>query len=197
MLENMTDFDESDDFSLIDQTLQGNVRSFSNIVRKYQDRIYTLVVQSIKHQEDAKDIAQNTFLNAFSSLKKFRRDSSFSTWLHRIAINQIKNYWRQNRKRMIVTESDLKSFSEEYRDRFRELPDREQDEHLEESKRLANEIISFLPLEQRQIFILYYVIGYSCQEIATIFKTSTSNVKIQLYRGRNYLYSKFGNLFSK
>jgi RNA polymerase sigma-70 factor, ECF subfamily len=193
----MTNSNESSDFLLIDETLQGNVRSFSNLVRKYQDRIYTLVVQSINLREDAKDITQNTFLNAFSSLEKFRRDSSFPTWLYRIAINQIKNYWRQNRKKMIVTESELKSFSEEYRNRFKELPDRENDEHSEESKRLANELMSFLPLEQRQMFILYYVIGYSCQEIADIFKTSTSNVKIQLYRGRNYLYTKFGSLFSK
>jgi RNA polymerase sigma-70 factor, ECF subfamily len=191
----MTAIDESSDFLWIDETLQGRVRSFSNIVLKYQDRIYTLVVRSIKHQEDAKDITQNVFLNAFSNLKKFRRESSLQTWLYRIAINLVKNYWRDKKNRLVIAESDLKQFIEEKGIRTREFSEANQEVEFEEIKQIVKDLISFLPLEQRQIFILYYITGHTCQEIAEIFKTSASNVKIQLFRGRKYLYNRFKSSF--
>ena len=182
----MTTIDESSDFLWIDQTLQGTFRSFSNIIVKYQDRIYTLVLRSIKNQEDAKDITQNVFFNAFSNLKKFRKESSFLTWLYTIAINQVKNYWRDNKNRSVIAESELKPLIEE---------NAKKEANLEESKQIVDDLITFLPMEQRQIFILYYITGHTCKEIAEILKTSSSNVKIQLYRGRQYLYGKFKNIF--
>jgi RNA polymerase sigma-70 factor (ECF subfamily) len=192
----MINIDESNDFLLIDETLQGRVRSFGAIVIKYQDRIYSLVVKSIRSQEDAKDIVQNVFTNAFTNLKKFRKECSFRTWLYRIAINQIKNYWRSNKNKFVIAESELKPLPEKNGNWFKEISDEKKEVDSEESKQLANDLISFLPLEQKQIFIFHYVAGYSCQEIAEIFKTSPSNVKIQLYRGREYLYKKFKNIFN-
>jgi RNA polymerase sigma-70 factor (ECF subfamily) len=191
----MTTIDESSDFPLIDQTLQGNVRAFSTIIVKYQDRIYTLVVKSIRNQEDAKDITQNVFINAFSNLKKFRKESSFQTWLYTIATNQVKNYWRNKKNRFVIAESELKSLIEEKGNRIQELSDATMEFESEELKLIVDDLISFLPLEQKQIFILYYITGQTCQEIAEIFKTSASNVKIQLFRGRQYLYGKFKSIF--
>ena len=191
----MTNIEESSDFLWIGETLHGNVRSFSNIIVKYQDRIYTLVVRSIKNQEDAKDITQNVFFNAFSNLKKFRKESAFQTWLYRIAINQVKNYWRNKKNRFVITESELQFLIEENGNTIREISDANKEIESEELKQIVNDLISFLPLEQKQIFILYYITGHTCQEIAEIFKTSASNIKIQLFRGRQYLYGKFKNIF--
>ena len=191
----MINNDESNDFLWINETLQGNVRSFSNIIVKYQDRIYTFVLRSIKNQEDAKDITQNVFINAFSSLKKFRKESSFGTWLYRIAINQVKNYWRNKKNRFVIAESELKSFMEENGNKIREISDANRAFESEELKQIVNDLISFLPMEQKQLFILYYITGNTCQEIAEIFKTTPSNVKIQLFRGRQYLYNKFKSVF--
>jgi RNA polymerase sigma factor (sigma-70 family) len=191
----MTTIDESSDFLWIDQALQGNVRAFSNIIVKYQDRIYTLVLRSIRNQEDAKDITQNVFFNAFSNLKKFRKESSLSTWLYTIAINQVKNHWRDKKNRFVIAESELKHFFEDKGNGISEIADANKEVEAEELKQIANDLISFLPLEQKQIFILYYITGHTCQEIAEIFKTSASNVKIQLFRGRQYLYGKFKNIF--
>jgi RNA polymerase sigma-70 factor, ECF subfamily len=191
----MPDLPEPDDFSLIDLTLQGEVRSFSALIRKYQDRIYTFVAKSISHTEDAKDLTQNIFFNAFSNLAKFRGESSFLTWLYRIAINQVKNYWRDNKKRSLVAEADLGNFFDEYGTRFTEATDGKTGGDPQSSRLMVNELLAFLPLEQRQIFVFYYVIGYTCQEIAEILKTSPSNVKIQLFRGRKILYDKYMKFF--
>ena len=191
----MTTIYESEDFLWINETLQGRVKSFSNIVLKYQDRIYTLIERSIKNKEDAKDITQTVFFNAFSNLKKFRKESSLGTWLYRIAINLVKNYWRDNKNRIVIVESELKPLTGETGNTFREIADAKETADLEESKQIVNDLISFLPMEQKQIFILYYITGHTCPEIAEIFKTSVSNVKIQLFRGREFLYNKFKNNF--
>jgi RNA polymerase sigma factor (sigma-70 family) len=187
--------DESGDFLLIDETLRGRVRSFSTIIGNYQDRIYTLAMQSIRHREDAKDITQNVFVNAFSNLKKFRKECSFQTWLYRIAINQIKNYWRNKKNSVVIAESELQLAAEKNENRFGTFADAKEAIDSEETKRMVNEMIFFLPPEQRQLFVLYYAAGYTCQEIAEICKTSTSNVKIQLHRGRKFLYTKFQKNF--
>jgi RNA polymerase sigma-70 factor (ECF subfamily) len=191
----MKNNDESGDFLWIDQTLRGNIRSFSNLTMKYQDRIFTFVVKSIRSQEDAKDITQNVFFNAFSNLKKFRKESSFQTWIYRITINQVKNYWRNNKHKFVIAESELKPLTENIWNRTEEIFDAKEEFNLEESKQTVDELISFLPLEQKQLFILFYIEGHSCREIAEIFKTSASNVKIQLYRGRQFLYNKFKSVF--
>jgi RNA polymerase sigma-70 factor (ECF subfamily) len=187
--------DESNDLNWIEETLTGNVRSFSNLIVKYQDRIYTIVVRSIQHPEDAKDITQNVFINAYSHLKKFRHKCLFQTWLYRIALNQIRNYWRNKKNRPVITESEQLQSSGKDENTLKEFSDALQKFDSEESKQTINEMLSFLPLEQRQLFVFHYVMGYSCQEIAEILKTSASNVKIQLYRGRKFLFNKFKNIF--
>lgn len=191
----MTTSDESGDFRWIDETLQGNVRSFGKIIEKYQDRVYTLVVRSIMSPEDAKDITQNVFYNAFVNIGKFRRECSLQTWLYRIAVNQVKNHWRNKKKRVVIAESELKQSLELTGNRITVNSEVDNENTTEEFRQLANDLISFLPLEQKQIFILFYISGHSCREIAEIFKTSVSNIKIQLFRGREYLYGKFKNIF--
>jgi RNA polymerase sigma-70 factor (ECF subfamily) len=191
----MANTDESNDIISIAEALQGNVRPFSNLIIKYQDRIFTLVVRSIQHQEDAKDITQNVFINAFSHLKTFRHECSFQTWLYRIAVNQIKNYWRHKKNRFVIAESDQKLSPVKNEHTSKEFADAMQQIDSEEAKQTINDLLTFLSLEQRQLFVFHYVMGYSCQEIAGILKTSASNVKIQLYRGRQYLFNKFKNIF--
>lgn len=190
----MANSNEASDFPWIDQTLQGNVRSFSNLIAAYQDRIYTFIAKSIGNREDAKDITQNVFMNAFSNLTKFRKDSSFKTWLYRIAINHVKNYWRDRKNRFVIAEAELKPVIEEYGKR-KEISDAEKEKESVETRQIVDDLLSFLPLEHKQIFVLHYVAGYTCEEIAEIFKTSASNIKLRLFRGRRHLFNKFNGIF--
>jgi RNA polymerase sigma-70 factor (ECF subfamily) len=184
--------DEPDDIRCISETLQGRVRSFNEIIIKYQDRIYTFIVKSIGSRDDAKDITQTVFVNAFTSLKRFRHKCSFQTWLYRIAINQVKNYWRNRKNRFVFSESELAQPFGENGAGAGGITGAHTGNN-EESRLLVNDLLSRLPLDQRHIFVLYYVIGHTCQEIAEITKLSPSNVKIQLHRGRQFLFEKFGN----
>ena len=185
------DYQESE---WIRETLSGNTRSFDAIVLKYQEQIYTLILKTIRNGVDAEDLTQNVFVNAFSKLKKFRKESSLSTWLYSIAVNQIRNYWRKKKYKLEYAESDIKTSVEgKILDLYTSI-DADREVTLEETKQIVDNLIAFLPPRQKEIFVLYYLIGHSCEEISGIFNTSPANIKIQLFRGRKYLFSKFKNI---
>src|SRR5215510_7721176 len=78
---------ELDDDQIIARTLAGETDAFSLLVRRWERPIYALSLRMLGHDEDARDVCQETFLAAFSNLRKFRGDSKFSSWLYRIALN--------------------------------------------------------------------------------------------------------------
>ena len=77
-----------DDAELIRRTLEGHSAAFGQLVAKYQDRLYNSLVHVVDNAEDAKDVVQETFVQAFLKLKSFHGNSAFYTWLYRIAFNQ-------------------------------------------------------------------------------------------------------------
>jgi RNA polymerase sigma-70 factor (ECF subfamily) len=186
---------ESRELGWIDDTLAGNTRSFDNIIIKYQDQIYNLVLRTIGNEADSQDLAQNVFLNAFQNLKHFRKESSLGTWLYSIAINQIRNYWRSKKYQSAYAESEIKALMEASEIISHEDFEASADYQSEETKRVVDGLISFLPPLQKEIFVLYYILGHSCEEVSKILHTSSANVKIQLFRGRDRLFKRFKHLF--
>jgi RNA polymerase sigma-70 factor, ECF subfamily len=180
----------------IHETLAGGVRSFDSIVLKYQEQIYNLILKTIGNRVDAEDLAQNVFFNAYSSLRKFRQKSSLKTWLFSIAFNQIRNYWRSKKHRLVYTESDMQQLTENERMYVHKAIDAATDEEVrsEETKRIVDKLIAHLPPAQKEIFVLYYLFGHSCEEISEVLGGSPANIKIQLFRGRKMLFEKFKNL---
>src|SRR5260370_23693650 len=76
-----------DDRRLIADCLKGRTAAFGELVRRYQDRLYNTVFRLVDNAEDAQDVVQDAFLNAYQSLDSFKGDSRFFTWLYRIAVN--------------------------------------------------------------------------------------------------------------
>jgi RNA polymerase sigma-70 factor (ECF subfamily) len=180
----------------IQETLAGTVRSFDNIVLKYQDQVYNLVLKATGNRADAEDLAQNVFINAFSNLKRFRKESSLKTWLFSIAINQIRNYWRSKKHSVVYSESDMQPLADAERVYLNAAIEAGPDQEVrpEETRRIVDRLIAHLPPDQKEIFVLYYLFGHSCEEISGITKTSPANIKIQLFRGRKRLFEKFKHL---
>ena len=79
------------DEMIINRVLNGGRNAYSFLVDRYKDRVYSLVCGVVRNEESAKEIAQDVFVKAFTSLKKFRRESSFSTWIYRIAFSESVN----------------------------------------------------------------------------------------------------------
>jgi RNA polymerase sigma-70 factor, ECF subfamily len=86
------------DEELVARAQKGELPAFEELVRKYQQEIYGLACRIVKDMEEARDLAQQAFLQAFTHIKSFRQDAQFRTWLFRIAINQCYNFLKSKKK---------------------------------------------------------------------------------------------------
>ncbi|AXT63298.1 sigma-70 family RNA polymerase sigma factor [Aquimarina sp. AD10] len=168
----------------IDKVLEGEVNAFSILVERYQGLVYTVVYRMVKNKEHAEEIAQDSFIKAFKSLKNYRGDSKFSTWLYTIAyrksLDAIKSKNRVLTSELIeeISEGDIALVS----DALSYLQAKERKEMI------SNSILK-LPEDEAVIVTLYYFEEKSVKEIVEIVDLTADNVKIKLYRSRKKLYS--------
>jgi len=88
---------ELDDADLVKRAQGGDTRAFDELVRRYRDKVYRLSYKILRHEEDAAEALQDAFLSAFRGLKNFKAESTFSTWLYRIATNASLMKYRRRR----------------------------------------------------------------------------------------------------
>jgi RNA polymerase sigma factor (sigma-70 family) len=88
----------SEDITIIDKVLEGDIEAFSKIIEKYQNMIFRYVYSKFHNYDEALDITQEIFIMAIEALKSFRRESKFSTWLYSIMVNYCKNYQKKSRR---------------------------------------------------------------------------------------------------
>src|SRR6478735_8489660 len=96
-----------DDRVLVRQAQNGDYSAFDTLVQKYQERVYATVYHMTSNHEDANDLAQETFIKAYSALKSFKGDSSFYTWVYRIAVNKTINFLKQRKGKTHLSLNDL------------------------------------------------------------------------------------------
>ena len=87
--------------------IEGDDQAFGQLVNEYKERIYTVVLRIVKNKEDAKDLAQETFVKAYHSRRSFRAESGFYTWIYKIAVNLALNYVSRNRDRQAESLEDI------------------------------------------------------------------------------------------
>jgi RNA polymerase sigma-70 factor (ECF subfamily) len=178
------------DSLLVKKAKKGDFGAFDELVTRYETKVYNLAYRMLGSQEDAKDILQDVFIAAFKSLKQFREESSFSTWIYRIATNACLMKLR-------TRESQVISLSEQPRivetiDWSESLPDIMDREELRE---VMGKAIKSLPEMYRAVFVLRDVEGLSNSEAASVLKISVPAVKSRLHRARLYLREKLSKYF--
>ena len=168
------------DDHLIAQTLEGNRDAFGELVTKYQVRLYNTMIQIVGSTEDAYDVTQDAFMQAYLRLDTFRRSSKFYTWLYRIAFNVAIGMRRKNKAFRMA-----ESMQQEMRDR---LVDRElrPEENLisQENIKTVRTAIDHLDDEFRSVVILRELEEFSYEEIAEILKIPIGTVRSRLHRAR-------------
>ena len=163
----------------------GDQDAFAELVTAHQDRIYTLCLRMTGDREDAQDAAQEAFLNAWRGLASFQGDSSFSTWLYRLASNACIDLLRKRKRR-------------QERENFCSLDDEEAG-WLEPRQALERELRA-LPDHQREILVMREVSGLSYQEIGELLSLDLGTVKSRLARARLALKKRLqenGNFFAQ
>lgn len=171
------------DVFLVERCLEGDEEACEALVRRYQDRVFSLVYSIIGGTDQVEDIAQEAFLKAFRSLKSFRGGSSFYTWLYRITVNTALNALRSKGRRQEASLEDLGGLE------FLVDPDVGPAESAAR-RQLASrvrEAIDRLDEQYRTIVYLRELEDLSYEEIAEVVELPVGTVKSRLFRARQHL----------
>jgi len=191
------------DSSLVNRAKHGDLQAFEALLSRYEDRIYFLACRILRHEQDAEDVTQETFVSALENLNGFRGDSAFATWLVRIATNAALKVIRKRRRLDTVPFEQVTDSTNdaepiphpEYIADWRQSP--EELVQNSETRRLLDEALQALDEKHRLVFVLRDVEGLSIKETADALELSEANTKVRLLRARlqlrELLTRSFGN----
>ncbi len=176
--------DTDQDREIVQSVINGNIDDYSILVQKYQIRIINLCNRYTKNYHDAEEVSQEVFVRAYKSLKTFRFDSQFYSWIHRIAVNCSLNYI--NSKEKVKEKETIKDDSglNNIRDN-NENPDDYY--NLEELSDQINNVFNKLPEDLKEIVRLSDIQGLSYEEISNKIKIPVGTVRSRLHRARDIL----------
>lgn len=175
-----------DERTIVLQAQQGDIGAFGELYEHYKDRIYNLILYSVRDAALAEDILQSVFIKVFQALPLFRQDSCFLTWIFRVALNECSNRKRRRRLFLPIGES---SQAWEIRSP-RPAPD---EEHaLAQLNRMVRSAVMQLNPKLRQIIVLRYLEDFSYEEIASILGCSAGTVASRIHRGLAALEAQLG-----
>ena len=167
----------SEDSDIIESFVNGNESAFNYLVLKYQRKIYWVIRKMVLDHDDADDITQEVFVKLFKSLKDFRGESSFYTYLYKIAINYSLNHLKKQKK---VTERTKDLDDESFK---LSSGDALQDVNYDDAsmKKVLTEAIKLLPEQQRAVFNLRFFENLSYEEISKIMNKSVGGMKANYF----------------
>jgi len=169
------------DAEIIQQVLAGNTALFELLMRRYNERIYRAARSIVRDEQEAEDIMQQAYVNAFTHLRQFNGSAQFSTWLTRIAINEALARVRR-RGRYEAFDDDLSNVEPFMSTNPVQNPERQA--FVGELRGLLEWAIDTLPDGMREVFVLRDVEGLSTAEVAESLEVSEDVVKTRLSRGR-------------
>lgn len=173
----------NDDAQLIELTLGGDSAAFETLVRRYQDRLYNTMVHVAGSAEEAHDVVQDAFVQAFVKLRSFQGTSAFYTWLYRIAFNAAISRNRRQRPRLSV-ESTRDATGQEP-----EARDAAPDQRLEQQERVqqVQSALALLSDEHRTVLVLREMEGCDYETIGEMLDLPVGTVRSRLHRARTEL----------
>ncbi len=169
----------------IERVLNGNVNAYSYLVDEYKGLVYTLALRMLKNAEDAEELAQDVFVKAFKSLKDFKFESKFSTWLYRITYNAAISKLRKKQIEVYAVD-DVTLPENEVISTYNAINELKR----AEQKIYINEALQNLKDDDAFMITLYYLEENSMDEISEITGLNLSNVKVKLHRARKRFYSE-------
>ena len=180
---------EPSDRDLVVRARQQDVSAYDELIRRYQRKIYQLIYNMTSNREDAEDLVQDVFVKAYSALPHFKGDSSFYTWVYRIAVNRTINYLKKRKRGQALSLDDMDQAVERDPDyvelRSRESPVR--DVTLTELQKKLNEALQTLSEKHRTVVVLHDIQGIQHDEIAKMLDCSEGTVRSRLFYARQEL----------
>lgn len=183
-----------DDRELVRRCLEGELSSFDELMRRYEQKVYSLLYHMLGNREDAADLAQEAFLKVFRALPSFRGEALFSTWLFRIVTNTCLDGRRKAKRRPAdISLSQLPGTTGS--ELPLEIPDHTNDPQStylqSELQAEIQALLGRLPAAQRMVLVMRDLEGYSYEEIASMLNISIGTVKSRLNRARLRLRDQY------
>ena len=178
--------DSGNDIEIINRILSGDSNAYGELVRKYQNYVFTLALRFTHNREDAEEVAQDIFIKAFRSLADFKGNSKFSTWLYTIVYTTSITFLRKKR---------LETTSIDDENTFLQLENKDSGfnanivEHKSKMS-ILNQAISMLSADDAQLITLFYKGEQSLDEIGIVLGVEANTVKVRLHRARTRLKEK-------
>ena len=166
---------KDDEAGWIARAQQADAGAFEKLYRRHIDKVYGLCLRMTGNVAEAEDCAQEAFIQAWNKLDKFRGDSAFATWLHRIAVNSVLGRMRKSKREQdriqVAGEAQAPPVTQADSGELRDLSD----------------AVNRLPEGARHVFVLYAVYGYSHDEASDMLGIAPGTSKAQLHRARRLL----------
>ncbi len=178
-----------DDLLLVRRAQGGDLAAYDGLIQRYQERIYATIYHMTANHEDANDLAQETFIKAFQALKSFKGDSSFYTWVYRIAVNKTINFLKQRKNRSHLSLNDLDFNAENDPDLVALISDKtpRREVNLVELQEKLNAAMLKLSPKHRLVVTLHDVQGLSHEEIGKVMDCNIGTVRSRLFYARQQL----------
>ena len=184
-----------EDLAIVRRVQAGDVAAFDALILKYRARIFGVVYHRTSNREDAADLTQDAFIKAFQSIHRFQGQSSFFTWLYRIAINATLSHLRKHRARAFFSLERLDDDEPVSKEVIAALTDKsgaEKGAYVRELQEKLNEAMQKLSISHRTVVTLFEIDGLSHQEIAEIMNCSVGTVRSRLHYAKQLLQAELG-----
>jgi RNA polymerase sigma-70 factor (ECF subfamily) len=176
----------------VEQAQNGDLSAFDHLIRRHNRRVFGIAYHMLGNREDAEDVAQAVFIKAYQSLKNFRGQSAFSSWIHRIAVNETYNYLKKRKKTTHLSLAEMNPTDPDDPAHIRltshQTPDREIS--LKELQKKLNEALQTLSNSHRTAVVLHEMEGLPHEEIAELLGCSVGTVRSRLFYARKQLQKK-------
>ncbi|HUC82387.1 MAG TPA: RNA polymerase sigma factor [Flavisolibacter sp.] len=182
---------ETPDTELIQLVLRGNEAMYAQLVERYQNFVFTIVLRYVKSREDAEEVAQDVFVKAYRSLADFKGASKFSTWLYTVATTSCLSFMRKKKVEVQSLDNENVFASADNIDGGMSANQVEQKSKVA----MVNQAIKLLSPDDAQVITLFYKGEQTLEEIARIMGKETNTIKVQLHRARTRLKEKMQKHF--
>ncbi|MDR2675158.1 MAG: sigma-70 family RNA polymerase sigma factor [Opitutaceae bacterium] len=180
------------DWQIVRQVQTGDVAAFDKLVVKYRERVFGVIYNMTSNREDTADLAQDAFIKAFQSIHRFQGQSSFFTWLYRIAVNSTLSHLRKSRLRSFFSFEKIHE-EDANAEVLRQLTDKkggDRELFVKELQEKLNEAMQKLSIKHRTVVTLFEIDGLSHEEIAEIMECSVGTVRSRLHYAKQLLQAE-------
>ncbi|MEJ5316428.1 MAG: sigma-70 family RNA polymerase sigma factor [Tenuifilum sp.] len=186
------------DLVLVDKAIKGDQKAYAELMDRYRDAIYYMLLKMVNNKSDAEDLTLEAFGKAFKNIHQYTPNFAFSTWLFKIASNNCIDFIRKRKANLISIDQGPEDAEGNSMSPSSVIPastpDPEENLIKEQNIRLIQEVVSKLKPRYRKLIELRYFKEYSYEEIAEELNLPLGTVKAQLFRARELLSNILSNL---